>query len=287
MVPNPTGTTDAHDGDAPAGRVSPIEPVALVGVGCRFPGGVEDPAGFWDLIASGTDAVGDIPPDRWRADAFYDPDPATPGRMTVRQGGFLDRPVDRFDAAFFGMPPREAAALDPQQRLLLEVTWEAFEDAGIPLATTAGREVGVYMGGFTFDAATHQLSDANRHLVGTATPTGVSMTMLAARLSYTFDWHGPSLTLDTACSSSLVAFHHACAALSRGECEVAVAGGVNVMVNPVTTILMSKGQFLSPDGRSKSFDHRANGYARGEGAGVVVLKPLAAADRAPRARGSG
>ncbi|KOX18427.1 polyketide synthase [Saccharothrix sp. NRRL B-16348] len=231
------------------------------------------------MIASGTDAVGDIPPDRWRADAFYDPDPATPGRMTVRQGGFLDRPVDRFDAAFFGMPPREAAALDPQQRLLLEVTWEAFEDAGIPLATTAGREVGVYMGGFTFDAATHQLSDANRHLVGTATPTGVSMTMLAARLSYTFDWHGPSLTLDTACSSSLVAFHHACAALSRGECEVAVAGGVNVMVNPVTTILMSKGQFLSPDGRSKSFDHRANGYARGEGAGVVVLKPLAAAER--------
>ncbi|PSL52666.1 acyl transferase domain-containing protein [Saccharothrix carnea] len=279
MVPNPGGTTDAYDGEASTGRTVPLEPVALVGIGCRFPGGVEDPEGFWDLIASGTDAIGDIPPDRWRADAFYDADPATPGRMTVRQGGFLRHPVDRFDAGFFGLPPREAAALDPQQRLLLEVAWEAFEDAGIPLATTAGRAVGAYIGGFTFDAATHQLSDANRHLVGTATPTGVSMTMLAARLSYAFDWHGPSLTLDTACSSSLVAFHHACAALSRGECDVAVAGGVNVMVNPVTTILMSKGQFLSPDGRCKSFDHRANGYARAEGAAVVVLKSLAAAER--------
>ncbi|MBB5156453.1 SDR family NAD(P)-dependent oxidoreductase [Saccharopolyspora phatthalungensis] len=253
--------------------------MAIVGIGCRFPGGITDPRSFWDLIVSGVDAVGDIPPDRWRADDFFDADPATPSRMFVRQGGFLRSPVDEFDAGFFGMSPREAAALDPQQRLLLEVTWEAFEDAGIPPSSTAAASVGSYIGGFTFDAATLQLNDSNRHLVGAATPTGVSMTMLAARLSYTFDWSGPCLTLDTACSSSLVAFHQACAAIARGECDLAVAGGVNVMVNPVTSILMSKGQFLSPDARCKSFDHRANGYARGEGAGILLLKPLSAAER--------
>ncbi|WP_344564250.1 SDR family NAD(P)-dependent oxidoreductase [Streptomyces axinellae] len=253
--------------------------MAIIGIGCRFPGGVADPGGFWDLLMSRTDAIGDVPPDRWDANAFYDADPATPGRMTVRQGGFLRSRVDRFDAGFFGMTPREAAALDPQQRLLLEVAWEAFEDAGLPPERTAGTGVGSYVGGFTFDAATAQLGASERDLISTSTPTGVSMTMLAARLSYAFDWHGPSLTMDTACSSSLVALHHACVAVSRGECELAVAGGVNVMTNPVTTILMSKGQFLSPDARCKSFDHRANGYARGEGAGILVLKPLAAAER--------
>ena len=261
------------------GNVVRAEPVAIVGIGCRFPGGVSDPRGFWDLIASGTDAIGDIPADRWRSDGFFDADPVTPGRMAQRQGGFLDAPVDVFDAGFFGMPPREAAALDPQQRLLLEVTWEAFEDAGIPPSSTAGTAVGVYVGGFTFDAAIQHTAETNRHLVNAATPTGVTLTMLSARLSYTFDWHGPCLTIDTACSSSLVALHHACAALARGECDLAVAGGVNVMTNPVTMILMSKGHFLSPDARCKSFDHRADGYARAEGAGVVLLKPLAAALR--------
>lgn len=255
------------------------EAVAIVGIGCRFPGGIEDMPSFWELVASGTDAIGDIPADRWRIGDHYDADPAAPGRMFVRQGGFLGNPVDEFDAAFFGMSPREAAALDPQQRLLLEVTWESLENAGISPKSTAADNVGVYVGGFTFDAATLQLTDSNRHLVGSATPTGVSMTMLAARLSYAFDWRGPALTLDTACSSSLVALHHAVGALARGDCHLAVAAGVNVMVNPVTTVLMSKGQFLSPDARCKSFDHRANGYARGEGAGVLLLKPLPAAVR--------
>lgn len=250
-----------------------LDPIAIIGIGCRFPGGVEDPRGFWQLLASGTDAIVDVPPDRWRAESFYDADPGTPGRMFVRQGGFLRGSIERFDAAFFGMAPREAAALDPQQRLLLEVAWEAFEDAGLPPSRTAGANVGSYIGGFTFDSAMLQLSEANRELVSAVTPTGVSMTMLAARLSYFFDWRGPSLTMDTACSSSLVAFHQACAALSRGECELAVAGGVNVMAVPATTILMSKGQYLSPDGRCKSFDHRADGYSRGEGAGLVLLKP--------------
>ncbi|HEX7307616.1 type I polyketide synthase, partial [Lentzea sp.] len=255
------------------------EPIAIVGIGCRFPGGVKDIDTFWQLLEKGTDAIADIPPDRWSLSAFYDSNAATPGRAFVRQGGFLDAPVDTFDAGFFGMSPREAAVLDPQQRLLMEVTWEALEDAGIPPGSTASTNIGVYIGGFTFDAATLQLTEANQHLVSASTPTGVSMTMLAARLSYTFDWLGPSLTIDTACSSSLVALHHACTALARGDCEAAVAGGVNVMVNPVTTVLMSKGQFLSPDARCKSFDHRANGYARGEGAGVLVLKPLSAAVR--------
>ncbi len=155
-------------------------PIAIIGIGCRFPGGIEDPCSFWEVIASGTDAIADIPPDRWHADAFFDAEPGTPGRMIVRQGGFLRSPADRFDAGFFGMMPREAAALDPQQRLLLEVTWEAFEDAGIPPGSTAGANVGTYVGGFTFDAAIAQLSDANRPLVSNFTPTGVSMTMLSA-----------------------------------------------------------------------------------------------------------
>ncbi|GHF51340.1 polyketide synthase 12 [Amycolatopsis bartoniae] len=255
------------------------EPVAIVGIGCRYPGGVADLRGFWEMLEAGTDAITDIPEDRWRTTDYFDADKATPGRMFVRQGGFLHTPVDEFDAGFFGMSPREAAALDPQQRLLLEVTWESLEDAGIPPSSTASANVGVFVGGFTFDAATLQLSESNQHLVSSATPTGVSMTMLAARLSYAFDWRGPAFTVDTACSSSLVALHQACTALALGDCDLAVAGGVNVMVNPVTSILMSKGQFLSPDARCKSFDHRANGYARGEGAGILVLKPLSAALR--------
>ncbi|GGM26017.1 type I polyketide synthase [Micromonospora yangpuensis] len=274
--------TDPYPGVVPAPGDSVqggYGPVAVVGIGCRFPGGIEDRDSFWDVLATGTDAIGDIPADRWRNEAYFDPDPATPGRTHVRQGGFLRSPVDRFDAGFFGMTPRDAAALDPQQRLLLEVTWEAFEDAGIPPVSTAGARVGTYIGAFTFDAALVQLSEANRHLVSTATPTGMAMTMLSARLSHAFDWRGPCLTIDTACSSSLVALHHACAALASGDCDVAVAGGANVMVGPAMTIMLSKGGFLSPDARCRSFDHRANGYARAEGAGIVVLKPLAAAER--------
>jgi len=275
-------TADAHQRD-PADGIPATgprsEPIAIIGIGCRFPGDVQDTRSFWDLLVSGTDAIGDIPPDRWDVEAYYDRDPAAPGRMIARQGGFLSSSVHGFDAGFFGMPPREAAALDPQQRLLLEVTWEAFEDAGIAPSTTAGAEVGCYIGGFTFDAALLQVSEARRNLVSSYTPTSISLTMLSARLAYNFDWRGPCLTIDTACSSSLVALHHACVALTRGECELAVAGGVNAMVGPMMSILMSKGHFLSPDGHSKSFDDRADGYARGEGAGIVVLKPLTAAVR--------
>ncbi|MGI5347309.1 SDR family NAD(P)-dependent oxidoreductase [Streptomyces sp. CA-250714] len=278
--PHAARSVGSSDTTHPAGPESTeAEPIAIIGIGCRYPGGVADLHGFWDMLESGTDAISDVPAERWRTTDYFDADRSTPGRMFVRQGGFLRAPIDEFDAGFFGMSPREAAALDPQQRLLLEVTWESLEDAGVPPSSTAAANIGAYIGGFTFDAATLQLAESNQHLVSSATPTGVSMTMLAARLSYAFDWRGPAFTVDTACSSSLVALHQACTALALGDCELAVAGGVNVMVNPVTTILMSKGQFLSPDARCKSFDHRADGYARGEGAGVLVLKPLSSAVR--------
>jgi acyl transferase domain-containing protein len=199
--------------------------------------------------------------------------------MFVRQGGFLSTPVDQFDEGFFDMTPREAATLDPQQRLLLEVAWETLGDAGIPSAGLTGRRVGTYIGGFMVDLAHLQIAEANRELLGTHTATGASLTMLSAPLAHMFDWRGPCLTIDIACSSSLVAFHYACQAVASGECDFAVAGGVNVMLDPVTTMMMAKGQFLSPDGRCKSFDHRANGYARGEGAGLVLIKRLADAQR--------
>ncbi|UMP06978.1 type I polyketide synthase [Amycolatopsis sp. EV170708-02-1] len=260
-------------------RRSDYEAIAIIGVGCRFPGGVRGLRSFWELLTSEVDPIGDVPSNRWDANAHFNADSSAPNRMTIRQGGFLPDSPEEFDAAFFGMTPRDAAGLDPQQRVLLEVTWEAFEDAGLPISTTAGTSVGTYIGGFTLDAMTLQLSESNRVLTSGSTATSVGLAMLSARLSHTFDWRGPCFTVDTACSSSLVALHQACVALARGESGIAVAGGVNVMFNPVTTVLMSKGRFLSPDARCKSFDHRANGYVRSEGAGVVVLKPLSAALR--------
>jgi acyl transferase domain-containing protein/NADPH:quinone reductase-like Zn-dependent oxidoreductase/NAD(P)-dependent dehydrogenase (short-subunit alcohol dehydrogenase family)/dienelactone hydrolase len=256
-----------------------MEPLAIVGIGCRFPGGVSGPDDFWDLLLSGVDTIGEVPPERWRTERFYDPDPDTPGRVFVRHGGFLTEPVDRFDAGFFGITPREAATLDPQQRLLLEVTWKALEDACIPPSTLAGRAVGTYIGNAMVDSTHLQISEANIELVGTHTATGASLTLLSARLAHTFDWRGPCLSIDTACSSSLVAFHYACGVVASGECDAAIAGGVNVMLDPAATIVLAKGHFLSPDGRCKAFDHRANGYARGEGAGVVIIKRLADARR--------
>ncbi|GAA0223448.1 SDR family NAD(P)-dependent oxidoreductase [Cryptosporangium japonicum] len=256
-----------------------MEPLAIVGIGCRFPGGVHGPGEFWDLLMSGVDTVGDVPVDRWRTERFYDPDPETPGRMSVRQAAFLTEPIDRLDAGFFDLTPREAAIVDPQQRLLLEVTWEAMEDAGIPPSALAGRAVGTFIGNAMVDSTHLQVSEPNLEMIGVHTATGASLTLLSARLAHAFDWRGPCLSIDTACSSSLVAFHYACGVVASGECEVAVAGGVNVMLDPASSIVLAKGQFLSPDGRCKAFDHRANGYARGEGAAVVIVKRMADALR--------
>ncbi|AMP07573.1 type I polyketide synthase [Collimonas pratensis] len=255
------------------------EPIAIIGIGCRFPGGVCNPAEYWELLKNGKDGIVDIPSDRWNADEFYDPNPATPGKMYVRAGGFITQKIKEFDASFFGISPREAGFIDPQQRLLMEVAWEALEDAGLQPDQLAGSDTGVYIGGFMLDNLLTQFSPLNRDQIGPHSAVGSTLTILSNRLSYIFDFRGPSLTLDTACSSSLVAMHEACQSIWRGECALALFGGVNVMHRPENLIAMCKGGFLSPDGRSKSFDIRANGYGRGEGAGIVVLKPYSAALR--------
>ena len=255
-------------------RAEAASDVAIVGIGCRLPGGIADPYQLVKFLRGHGDAVIDVPRDRWNLDLYYDPDPAMPGKAYVKRGGFLQQDVFAFDPEPFGISPREADQLDPQQRLLLEVTWEALEDAGIPVEQLRGSNTAVFVGGFTLDYQTLAYSPHNQRLLSSHTSVGASMTLLSNRISYTFDLRGPSLTVDTACSSSLVATHLARQALLRGDCELALVGGVNLMLSPATTIAMSKGHLLSPDGRSKTFDASADGYGRGEGAGVVVLKPL-------------
>jgi len=253
------------------------EPLALIGIGCRFPGDADDPESFWKLLLSGTDAISEIPPERWNLKRFYDPDPNKPGKIYTREGGFLKQKINEFDALFFGIAPREAECMDPQQRLLLETSWEALEDAGIPIDSIAGSNTGVFIGAFTLDHKLTQMGSSNRDIIATHTAIGSTMTILSNRISYMFDLHGPSMSLDTACSSSLVAMHLASQSIWRGECDMALVGGVNIMSRPEYPVAMCKGGFLAPDGRSKSFDESANGYGRGEGAGVIVLKPLSAA----------
>ena len=252
-----------------------MEPIAIIGIGCRF-ADATNPQAFFELLKNGVDATREAPEDRWNLRSFYDPDRRIPGKLSTFRGGFLPQ-IDGFDAHFFGISPREAAYMDPQQRLMLEVSWEAMEDAGLVPERLAGGDVGVFVGAFTLDYKTLQLSYWNRDLIDSHTATGIMMTMVSNRISYLFDFRGPSMSIDTACSSSLVAVHLACGSLRSGECSIALAGGVNVMVTPEHTIAESKGGFLAPDGRSKPFSAAANGYGRAEGAGVVVLKPLSAA----------
>ena len=253
------------------------EPIAIVGIGCRFPGGVNNPTRYWELLASGQDATCEVPDDRWEKGKFYDPEPGKLGKMSTFRGGFLQN-IDGFDAHFFGISPREAIWLDPQQRLLLMSAWEALEDAGADIDAMAGTRTGVFVGGFTLDYKLLQnYGVQSRYELQAHSATGMMMTMLSNRLSFAFDFRGPSLSVDTACSGSLVAVHLASQAIWNGECDTALAGGVNVMLAPNMTIAESKGGFLAPDGRCKTFSAAANGYARGEGAGVVVLKPLSAA----------
>ena len=254
-----------------------VEPIAITGMACRFPGGVQSPDDFWELLVNGTDAIVDVPADRWNLERYYHPDPAQPGKMYVRQGGFLQQPLGAFDAAFFNITPREAEQLDPQQRLLLEVTHEAFEDAGLIPKNLKRSRTGVYLGAFTMDNMGQKLSYFSRDHIMSHTGMSTTMVMLSNRLSYIFDLLGPSMTVDTACSSSMVALHLACNALHSGDCDVALAGGVNVMFRPEFVIAMCKGRFLSPEQRSKAFDVSADGYVRGEGAGMLVLKPLSKA----------
>ncbi|MEV2223673.1 SDR family NAD(P)-dependent oxidoreductase [Nocardia vinacea] len=249
---------------------------AIVGIGCRFPGGIDGPGAFWDFLIRKGDGIVEVPPDRWSLDKFYDPDPDAPGRMYTRSGGFLTQSLWEFDADFFGISQREASIMDPQQRLLLEVAWEALDDSGMA-GRIAGRDIGVFVGGFMNDNAVGR--NVVRSAINSHTPTSSSHTLLSARIAFLLDLRGPTMTIDTACSSSLVALHQAVRSLALGECSSAIVGGANAMLQPETFISMCKGRFLSVDGRCKSFDAAADGYGRGEGAGVVILKPLEAAVR--------
>jgi amino acid adenylation domain-containing protein len=250
------------------------EPIAIIGMGCRFPGGANSPEAFWQLLKAGADLISEVPPERWDIDALYHPNPATPGKMNTRWGGFL-KDIDAFDASFFGISPREAARMDPQQRLFLEVAWEALEAAGQTRERLAGSASGVFVGVCTSDYSWLQFADPTE--IDAYTGTGTSLSLLAGRLSYLLDWQGPSITLDTACSSSLVAVHLACQSLRNNECQLALAGGVNLILAPFTTICTSQMRMMAADGRCKTFDARADGFVRGEGCGVIVLKRLSAA----------
>ncbi|MCE7984893.1 MAG: SDR family NAD(P)-dependent oxidoreductase [Caldilinea sp. CFX5] len=250
--------------------------IAIIGIGCRLPGGVQGPAAFWQLLQNGVDAISEIPNDRWNIQKFFDPDQSKPGHTYAKWGGFIDK-IDQFDAQFFGISPREAAVMDPQHRLLLEMTWEALEDGGQAPETLAGSATGVFVGIFMRDFEQLLTGPNNRQLINNHTGVGTSMSIAANRISYVFDLTGPSMAVDTACSSSLVAVHLACQSLRNGECTMAVAGGASLLLKPENTIATSKASMLSPDGRCKSFDARANGYVRAEGCGVVVLKPLSRA----------
>jgi phthiocerol/phenolphthiocerol synthesis type-I polyketide synthase B len=259
-----------------ASRIVAAEPVAVVGIGCRFPGDVVGPEGYWRLLVDGEDAISEVPADRWDADAFYDPDPLTPGRMTTKWGGFVSD-IARFDADFFGITPREAAAMDPQQRMLLEVAWEAFEHAGIPPDSLSGSRTGVMMGVYYNEY--QSLSAQSPEMVSAYTGTGNAHSVTVGRIAYLLGLRGPAVAVDTACSSSLVAVHLACQSLRLRETDVALAGGVNVILRPETQIAISAWGLLSADGRCKTFDASADGFVRGEGCGVVVLKRLVDAIR--------
>jgi amino acid adenylation domain-containing protein len=255
-----------------AARRREIEPIAVVGIGCRFPGGAGSPDQFWDLLREGRDAVREVPADRWNIDAFFDPDPDRPARMSVRSGGFLDE-IAGFDAPFFGISPREAITMDPQQRLLLEVTWEALEHAGIAADRLAGSPTGVYVGVCNADYF-QRLLQRGRDAIDPYIASGNAYSVAAGRLAYCFGLQGPAIAVDTSCSASLAALHLACKSLRSGEISLALCGGVNIICAPETNIALSKAHMLAPDGRCKTFDERADGYARGEGCGMVVLRRL-------------
>ena len=250
------------------------EPIAIIGLSCRFPQ-APNPAAFWELLRNGVDAITEVPADRWDVDAFHAETPDR-GKITTRFGGFLED-VDLFDPHFFGISPREATRMDPQQRLLLEVSWEALENAFIPPQSLAGTRTGVFVGISSYDYSRLQFDDPE--MIDAYAGTGNAHSIAANRLSYIYDLRGPSMAVDTACSSSLVATHLACQSLRNGESDLALAGGVNLILTPELTITFSQARMLSPDGHCKTFDANADGYVRGEGCGVIVLKRLADALR--------
>ena len=247
------------------------DPIAIIGMACRVPGDGDTPELLWKQICAGVDAVREIPPDRWDGNAWYDPDLSASGKSATKWGGFLGR-IDAFDAEYFGILPREAQRMDPQQRLLLEVAIEAIDGAGVPHERLRGSRTGVYIASYHNDYA--QLLHNDIEGIELRTLTGTLHSVLANRLSYFLDLRGPSISIDTACSSSLVAIHTACQSLRFGETDLAISGGVSLMITPELMVSMSKVGFMSPTGRCKTFDSQADGFVRGEGCGVVVLKRL-------------
>ncbi|MEA5550941.1 type I polyketide synthase [Anabaena cylindrica UHCC 0172] len=256
-----------------AQKYAKTEPIAIVGMGCRFPGGANNSEAFWQILRNGIDTATDIPAERWDIDAYYNADPNAEGKMYTRQGYFLSE-VDKFDAQFFSITPREAVTLDPQQRLLLEVSWEALENAGQPPHKLRHTQTGVYMGVMHTDYSRRLTALGNADYLNAYYGTGNGSSFLSGRLSYFLGLQGPSMVVDTACSSSLVTVHLACQSLRLQECDLALAGGVNLILFPEANIALSRMHALAPDGRCKTFDAQADGYARGEGCGVVVLKRL-------------
>jgi len=261
----------------------PQEPIAIIGMGCRFPGpdgqAVATPEAFWDLLCSGADIARSVPTSRWDVDAVYDPTPETPGKIYVREGYWLED-VDRFDAEFFQLAAREAAAMDPQQRLLLEVSWEALESAALPPAALAGSQTGIYLSSFWDDYSAQRLYTGSGQQIGRYALLSSMRAMASGRLAHLLGVHGPNLLVDTACAASLTAIHLACQALRAGECDLALAGGAYLLFGPENMLGWCQMGALAADGRSKTFDQRADGFGMGEGAGVVVLKSLADAKAA-------
>jgi acyl transferase domain-containing protein/acyl carrier protein len=248
------------------------EPIAVIGLGCRIPGAEEGPDAFWRLLQEGRSSIGEVPGDRWKAEAYYDGNIDAPGRMCTKWGGFLSH-IDQFDAPFFSIAGREANGMDPQHRILLEVCWEAVEHAGHSPRKLAGTATGVFVGICASDYQTMLLARGENAIDGYLA-SGTAPSIAAGRISYTLGLQGPSMAIDTACSASLVAVHLACQSLRTRECSMALAGGVNAILSPTTTIALSKAHMMAPDGLCKSFDSRADGFVRSEGCGIVVLKRL-------------
>ncbi|MFK7829714.1 MAG: MupA/Atu3671 family FMN-dependent luciferase-like monooxygenase [Congregibacter sp.] len=266
-----------HALEAAAGKSEALQPVAVVGLACRAPG-ADSAEALWELLSDGRSAMREVPPERWDVNRYFDPRPGVAGKSCTRRGGFIDG-VDQFDASFFGISAREAEGMDPQQRILLECAWHSLEDAGIRPSTLKGRKAGVFVGVTATDYGMLQCNPDSQYDVNPYFNTGTPQNVCAGRISYLFGLQGPSMAVDTACSSSLTAIHLACQSLRQGESDVSIAGGVNLTLTPLLYATLSAAGMLAVDGQCKSFDSSANGYARGEGCGLIVLKRLADAQR--------
>lgn len=276
LFPSLNMPTLAHPASSPQSATPNKEGIAIIGIGCRFPGGVKDAESFWKLLEEGREAVGDVPADRWNVERFYDAEPGIVGKTVAKRGGFIEG-IDQFDPQFFGISPREAPYIDPQQRLLLETAYEAIEDAGVVLDLDKGTDIGVFVGISHNDYQGLQHTATDRVGISAHTPTGSAHSIAANRISYCLNLTGPSIAMDTACSSALTAVHVACEHILAGHCKTAMAGGVTVMITPDGFIGFSQAGMLSPEGKCKAFDASANGFVRGEGAGMVLLKKLSEA----------